>query len=240
MTPLRIFIGYDPREAVAYHVLAHSLLARATQPISITPLVRQALYRVHRRPRGPKESTDFAFTRFLVPYLSCYEGFSVFMDCDMLARCDIGDVLLYTLSHPGKALYVCQHDYTPKTSTKFLGQPQMAYPRKNWSSFMLFDNAQCTALTPDFVDSATGLELHRFTWLRDNQIGSLPLTWNWLVGEYEPNPAARVLHYTLGTPCFPDYSHCDQSDPWWVEYGAMLEPTKAMIPLEAVDFMEAS
>lgn len=219
---LRIFIGYDSREAIAYHVLAHSILQRITIPVSITPLVLKSLRLAgYSRPRGPLESTEFSLTRFLVPYLSNYDGWSVFMDSDMLCRVDLADLLMEMLRQREKAVLVCQHDYTPASTTKFLDQPQTVYPRKNWSSFMVFNNVKCTALTLDYVNQATGLELHRFQWMPDAQIGSLPLDWNWLVGEYPPNADAKVLHYTLGGPWFPDCALTDHADEWNAERAAM-------------------
>jgi hypothetical protein len=163
--PLRIFIGYDSKEPAAYHVLASSILRQTSIPIAIVPLTRQSVSRVYTRPRGPTESTEFSLTRFLVPYLSGYQGISVFMDCDMLVRTDMLDLWLHLLAEPGKAVWCCQHDYVPKALTKFDGHEQTKYPRKNWSSFMVFDNAKCEALTLDYVNHASGLDLHRFTWL---------------------------------------------------------------------------
>lgn len=221
MRPLNVFIGYDSREPAAFAVLAHSILRRATEPVSITPLRLDALRRFYTRPRGPTESTEFSLTRFLVPFLSNYEGLSVFMDCDMLMQADISELRLYPLVNPGKAVYVCQHDYTPKDATKFLGQQQTAYPRKNWSSFVLFDNERCQALTPEYVNTATGLELHRFHWLADEQIGSMPIEWNWLVGEYAPNVNAKNLHWTLGGPWFPEYRQADHAWAWEAELREM-------------------
>ncbi len=225
MTPLQIFIGYDRAEPVAFHVLAASILRRLSRPLAITPIVRTALNHVYTRERAPNEATEFSLTRFLVPYLSGYQGFSLFLDCDMLAQVDVGDVLLHAMADLGKAVYVCQHDYVPKSLTKFDGHEQTKYPKKNWSSVCLFDNAKCMALTPEYVNTATGLELHRFQWLdSDSQIGSLPLEWNWLVGEYPANPKAKILHYTNGTPCFAAYADCDQADLWWDEYAEMRNP----------------
>lgn len=238
--PLRIFIGYDSKEPIAYHVLVSSILRRASVPVSIIPLTRQSLGRTYTRPRGPTEATEFSLTRFLVPYLSEYRGLSVFMDCDMLLRVDILELWLDLLAQPGKAVWCCHHDYVPKALIKFEGHEQTRYPRKNWSSFMVFDNAQCKALTPAYVNTASGLELHRFhwlddwtpptraSWMTDQPIGSLPLTWNWLVGEYETNPAAKNYHYTNGTPCFPDYAACDHAAEWWDEYRAMTAPLMGM------------
>lgn len=222
--PLRIFIGWDSREPVGYHVCAHSILTRASGPVSIIPLVRQGLPMLTRT-RNAMESTEFAFSRFLVPYLSNYEGISVFMDSDMLVRGDMFDLFTPGLLH-GRAVAVCQHDYTPKQTTKMDGKQQTVYPRKNWSSFMIFNNRKCQALTPEYVNSATGLQLHRFQWTTDERVGSLPLEWNWLVGEYEKNPDARILHYTNGLPCFLDYQDCDHADLWWKEYASMMEPVQ--------------
>jgi hypothetical protein len=215
---LDIFIGYDPRESVAYHTLAHSVLRRSSVPISVAPLVQSQLKGIYRRPRGPTESTEFSLTRFLVPALSEYRGWSVFMDCDMLCRVDIAALQAEAERQPEKAVLVCQHDYVPKTERKFLDQVQTKYPRKNWSSLMLFNNARCRALTPDYVNSASGLELHRFAWLDDAMIGALPLEWNWLVGEYPYKADARIVHYTLGGPYFEASRNCDYAAEWFAEF----------------------
>ena len=215
---LDIFIGYDPRESVAYHTLAHSILRRSSMPISVAPLVQSQLKGMYRRPRGPTESTEFSLTRFLVPALSEYRGWSVFMDCDMLCRVDIAGLQEEMDRHADKAVLVCQHDYVPKTARKFLDQVQTKYPRKNWSSLMLFNNARCRALTADYVNSASGLELHRFAWLDDAMIGALPLEWNWLVEEYPYKAAAKIVHYTLGGPYFEAYRDCDYAGEWFAEF----------------------
>ncbi len=222
--PLRIFIGWDSKEPAA-----DSIIRRTTQPVSIVPLRLQALERIYTRQRGPTESTEFSLTRFLVPFLSGYEGTSIFMDSDMLCQVDIGDVLLYPLADPGKAVYVCQHDYIPKQATKHLGQQQTTYPRKNWSSFMIFDNAKCQALTPEYVNTASGLQLHRFEWLANDQIGGLPLEWNWLVEEYAPNPQAKILHYTNGGPWFEDTFACDQAELWLAAAALTMGATEAVL-----------
>jgi hypothetical protein len=222
--PLRIFIGFDSREPVAYHVAAHSILRRASIPVSIAPLAITQLRGLYTRQRGPTESTEFSLTRFLVPYLCDFKGIAIFMDCDMVLKVDIADVMIDTPQLQERAVYVCQHDYEPKPGTKFLEQMQTAYPRKNWSSFAVFNCDHCRLLTPDYVNAATGLQLHRFQWTTDQQIGSLPLEWNWLVGEYPQNPDAKVLHYTLGGPWFLEFAECDQADVWWDEYAAMRAP----------------
>ena len=218
---LNIYIGYDPRESVAFYTLAHSILRRASIPVSIAPVMQSQLKGVYTRPRGPTESTEFSLTRFLVPSLSAFKGWAVFMDCDMLCRTDIASLAAEIEKNTDKAVLVCKHDYVPKTERKFLNQVQTKYPRKNWSSLMLFNNERCRALTTQYVNSASGLDLHRFLWTQDGLIGGLPLEWNWLVGEYEYNPAAKIVHYTLGGPYFDDYRDCDYAAEWFQELESM-------------------
>jgi hypothetical protein len=213
----RVYIGYDSKESVAYHTLAHSILRRSSIPVSIAPVMQSQLNGLYTRPRGSTESTEFSLTRFLVPALSGYRGWSMFMDCDMLCRADIAELAALRDQAADKSVLVCKHDYVPKTKRKFLDQVQTRYERKNWSSLMLFNNERCRALTPQYVNSATGLDLHRFKWIDDASIGGLPLEWNWLVGEYEANPAAKIVHYTLGGPWFDEYRDCDYADEWLEE-----------------------
>lgn len=218
---LHIFIGYDSKEVVAYNVLQHSIIRQAKYPVCITPVVRDQIEDFSRA-RGRNESTEFTYTRFMVPYLCNFKGFSVFMDCDMLAQCDINEIM--RIIDPKYAVSVVKHDYTPKTWLKFLGQEQTRYEKKNWSSFMVFNNELCTALTPQYVNRATGMELHQFKWLEsEDLIGELPVEWNHLVGEYERNPKAKIVHYTLGTPCFPEYSSCEYAQQWFTEKAYMLD-----------------
>ncbi len=216
-----IYIGYDPRESVAFYTLAHSISRRSSVPISIAPLSQSLLKGIYRRSRGPTESTEFSMTRFLVPHLSEYRGWSIFMDCDMLCRADILQLFEETQRQADKAVLVCKHDYVPKTARKFLDQIQTKYVRKNWSSLMLFNNELCRSLTTDYVNSAPGLDLHRFAWIDDAAIGELPLEWNWLVDEYAYNPRAKIVHFTIGGPYFDAYRECDYSDEWFAEFESM-------------------
>ena len=211
---IRVFVGYDDNEKVAFSTLSHSLLKHATQPIAITPIRLQNIKDVFVRERLPIQSTEFAFSRFLVPYLCNYSGHAIFMDCDMLSRSDIS--ALWRQRTTKYAVQCVQHDYTPTSTVKFLNQPQTPYPKKNWSSMMLFNNAKCTALTPDYVNSATGLELHQYKWLENEElIGKIDEEWNWLVGEYEYNSNAKLVHYTEGGPYFKKYKNCDYAEEWF-------------------------
>lgn len=218
---IRVFIGYDPREAVAYNVLAHSIHVRASEPVSIAPLMLSQLKSVLTRERHPLQSTDFSFSRFLTPHLSGYTGWSVFMDCDMLVLRDISE--LWKLRDDRYAVMVVKHDHVPKESVKFLGQLQSKYEKKNWSSVMLFNNARCRALEPDYVNRASGLELHQFKWLEsDELIGALPDAWNHLVGYNPPRRDVALVHYTLGGPYFPEYADCEYAEAWRAERDALL------------------
>ena len=219
--PIRVFIGYDPLETVAFSVLAHSIHRHASVPVAIIPVMLSQLGGVFTRERNPLQSTEFSFSRFLTPYLSNYDGWSLFMDCDMILREDIAN--LWKLRDDNYAVMCVQHDYEPVTNDKFLGQKQTKFAKKNWSSVMLLNNARCRALTPDFVNTATGLELHQFKWLEgDHLIGALPARWNHLVGEYEPNEDAAIVHYTIGGPYFDEYATCEFADEWFAERDAML------------------
>jgi len=218
---IRVFIGFDPREAVAYSVLAHSICARSSRPVAIAPLMLSQLSGLLTRERHPLQSTDFSFSRFLTPYLSGYEGWSLFVDCDMLVLEDICE--LWKLRDERCAVMVVKHHHVPRETAKFLGEPQTAYEKKNWSSVMLFNNARCRALTPEYVNRASGLELHQFKWLQDDAlIGSLPQRWNHLVGYDAPRTDAALVHYTLGGPYFDAYGDCEYSAQWRAERERML------------------
>jgi hypothetical protein len=218
---IRVFVGYDPRETVAYNVLAHSILVRASRPVSISPLALSQLDGIMTRERHPLQSTDFSFSRFLTPYLSDFSGWSIFTDCDMLVLDDIAK--LYDLRDDRYAVMVVKHQHTPREDIKFLDQPQSKYEKKNWSSVMLFNNVRCSALTPDYVNRASGLELHQFKWLGDDGlIGELPHCWNHLVGYDVPRPGMSLVHYTLGGPYFDEYRDCEYSKEWFADRDAML------------------
>ena len=220
-TLIRMFIGYDPREAVSFSVHAHSIQRHASRPVAVIPLMLSQLGGLLWRERHPKQSTDFSFSRFLAPYLSDFEGWSLFTDCDMIVRDDVAK--LWDLRDDRFAVMCVKHNHVPKESVKFFGQLQTRYEKKNWSSVMLFNNARCTALTPDYVNTASGLELHQFKWLQDDSlIGELPASWNHLVGEDVPCQDAKLVHFTIGGPYFSEYHGCEFTDQWLAEKEAML------------------
>ena len=213
---INIFIGYDPLEKVAYHTLVQSIIENSSQPVSITPIAKSHLKNYYQRTRTVKESTEFSITRFLTPFLSAYQGWSIFLDCDMVVTTDI--TKLWELRNEQYAVMCVKHDYKPTSTRKFLNQEQTAYPKKNWSSVMLFNNSKCKALTPEVVQYEDGLFLHQYKWLNnENLIGDLPPDWNFLVGEEKALPnktLPSLIHYTLGGPYFDDYRNCDYSNIW--------------------------
>jgi lipopolysaccharide biosynthesis glycosyltransferase len=214
---INVFIGYDSKEKAAFNVLSYSILRNSTQPVAITPIYLPNIKDDFVRARNNLSSTEFSFSRFIVPHLMNYQGWALFMDCDMLMKADIAE--LWRMRDDRYAVQVCQHDYHPKSTTKFLNQTQTAYPKKNWSSFMLMNCSKCTRLTPDYVNSASGLELHQFKWLNsDQQIGGLPLEWNWLASEYDYKKNVKNVHFTEGGPWFDEYKETDYADEWWMYY----------------------
>lgn len=209
---IRVVIGFDQREAVAYHTFCQSILEKASQPVSFTPLALNSL--TSYTETHTDGSNSFIYSRFLTPYLFDFEGWAIFADGDMLCRDDIAK--LWAMRDDSKAVLVVKHDYKTKAKDKYLGNKNEDYPRKNWSSVMLFNcgHPANKILTPDFVAKQTGAFLHRFTWLSDDLVGELPKEWNWLATEYPDNYDASLVHYTLGTPCFKDYWECEMSDEW--------------------------
>ncbi len=220
-----IFIGYDFRERAAANVLIDSIYQKSSLPVSITPLITSQLKKkeLFYRERDKNQSTDFSFTRFLVPNLMGYKGWAIFMDCDMLCRVDISR--LWSLREEGKSLMCVKHNHNPKLEKKFLGEKQTKYQKKNWSSLMLFNCAKCKSLTVDYVNKASGLELHQFKWLKDeSEIGDIKdFGWNFLINVQDlPKQKEKVdqiplLHWTLGGPWFRENDNLTEFDKEWFE-----------------------
>ena len=213
---INLFVGFDPREAVAYHVFCNSIIQNTSVPVQITPLVLSQLQEFNET--HDDRSNDFVYSRFLTPYLSDFKGWAIFADGDMICQGDLKELI--DMADPSKALMVVKHDYQTKATQKYLGNINENYPRKNWSSVILWncDHSKHKILTPDFVSKQTGKFLHRFSWLDDQDIGELPLEWNWLASEYRVNREAKLIHFTLGTPCFKDYKNSDMADIWYHYY----------------------
>lgn len=218
---INTYIGYDPKETIAFYVFAHSIESRSSKPVSITPINVAQLEGVYSRPVHELQSTEFSFSRFLVPYLSNFVGWSLFMDCDMLMLDDI--VKLWDLRDENYAVQVVKHLHVPIEDKKFLNQTQTKYEKKNWSSVMLFNNKKCKTLSPEYVNNASGLELHQFKWLdSEDLIGDLPSSWNHLVGYDSYSAEVSNVHFTNGGPYFQAYKNCDYADLWFREKSKML------------------
>ena len=216
MSKINLYVGYDEREAIAYHVFCHSVIKNTSIPVKITPLVLSQLQEFNETHQD--RSNDFVYSRFLTPYLNKFDGWAIFADGDMICQADLKELI--GMADPNKALMVVKHDYQTKASIKYLGNINENYPRKNWSSVILWNcsHPKHKILTPEFVSNQTGKFLHRFSWLDDNDIGELPIEWNWLACEYEKNTEAKLIHYTLGTPCFKDFRDTDMAEIWYDYY----------------------
>jgi lipopolysaccharide biosynthesis glycosyltransferase len=222
---MKVFVGYDPREDIAYQVCKHSILSK--QPSAdVRPLKQQELRDAgwYSRPVDKLASTEFTFTRFLVPELTNFEGWALFIDCDIILTTDIKE--LFDCADDQYAVMCVKHDYRVKEGTKMDGQKQTIYPRKNWSSVVLFNCSHPSnkKLDMDLVNSLeiNGAYLHRFSWLADEEIGELDHTWNYLVGVYDDLEKPKLLHYTEGGPWFENYRNCEFHKLWKKELQDMM------------------
>lgn len=209
---LKLVVGFDQREAVAYHAFCQSVLEKASVPVSFLPLAENTLHDYHET--HTDGSNKFIYSRFLTPYLMNFEGWAIFADGDMICKDDMAR--LWGLRDESKAVLVVKHDYKTKAPKKYFGNKNEDYPRKNWSSVILWNCAHSAnrVLTPELIENQTGSYLHRFSWLTDSLIGELPREWNWLATEYPDNDEAKIIHYTLGTPCLSDYKTAPMSEHW--------------------------
>jgi hypothetical protein len=223
---LQVFVGWDPREDTAWEVCRHSILSRTdARKVSVTPLVQSELRAqgLYTRDIDTRAATEFSLTRFLTPHLAGNKGYAIFVDCDFLFLTDIQEVLKEI--DPSKAISVVKHDYTPQPGIKMDGSVQYPYPRKNWSSFIVFNCAHpdVQALTPAIVNAAEPAFLHRFNWLEDESIGEIDKGWNYLEGWYAPTyNKLKAVHYTLGGPWFEHKSDCDFADLWIDEHHKLM------------------
>jgi len=211
---IRVFIGYDSRFPVLFNVAQHSIIRHCSKPVAITPIKLTHLKGVFDRERVAIQSTEFSFSRFLTPYLCDFKGWAIFMDNDIVVRTDLAE--LWALRDERYAVQCVKHDHQPTSHVKFMGEKQTLYNKKNWSSVMLMNCAKCSKLTPEYVNRASGLELHQFKWLEsDALIGALPLQWNFLVEYYKHDNSAKVLHYTEGGPYYEATRHVDFAEEWF-------------------------
>ena len=192
---MRVYIGYDPRQPIAHAVAAHSMWEKSSGPVSISPL------RLNQLPLTRRGLTEFTYSRFLVPHVSNYEGVSLFVDADTLTRADVYEMLAYPIAYPDVPVFVV------KGKLKF-----------EWSSVMLFNNALCRNLTPEFVENPANA-MFDMAWAE--RIGKLPAQWNHLVGYDKYDAGAKLVHFTQGVPVWPETKNCDFSTEWLEMYRHM-------------------
>ena len=224
-SPFRVFVGWDSSEDIAYQVCRHSILTRTSVPVQVTPIKQEELRHrgLYTREADPLASTEFTYTRFFVPYLAGYEGWALFCDCDFLWLADIKGLI--ELIDDRYAILCVHHDHRPPEPRKMDGRHQTLYPRKNWSSLVLYNcgHPANSVLTPDVINARTGAFLHRFQWLDDSLVGAVDETWNWLEG-WSSKPDAdhpNVVHFTRGGPWFDEWKHVDYAELWLAEERAL-------------------
>lgn len=213
---IRIFIGQDSRFPIPAFVLAYSIRKYTSIPIQINLLRLEKLdfnYKINEH-----GSTEFTYSRFLIPYLCNYKGIALFMDNDMLCLTDIVNLFNYDMNNC--ALRVVKHDYKPTTSTKMYGTKQIPYRRKNWSSLMLMNCFRLKLWTKEYVENTSGMNLHQFNHIPDNQIDNIESTWNDLD---HVDKFTKILHYTTGGPWFKEYENCEHANIWKAYYKEWLE-----------------
>jgi lipopolysaccharide biosynthesis glycosyltransferase len=209
---LNIWIGYDSQFSLNTTVQEASIKKYSSIQFKINYLRLPELSEILTRKRDNLQTTDSAFTRWLVPYLSNYSGWNLYMDSDMMLRDDISKLL--ELCDDSKAVMVAKHPVYELSDKKFNHHTQTNYDRKYWSSLILFNSNKCKDLTLDYVNNAKGLDLHQFKWLPDDMIGSLPLKWNHLVGVEDYNEKASLVHWTNGGPWFDKFKSIEFSEEW--------------------------
>jgi len=228
-----IVVGFDPREAVAYHTFCQSVLEKATVPVAFVPLVLNTLTEYNEK--HTDGSNGFIYSRFLTPFLMGFNGWAIFADGDMVCREDIAK--LWEVRDDSKAVMVVKHDYKTTSPIKYLGNQNVNYPRKNWSSLILWNCAhpKNRLLRPNYIENASGAHLHRFAWLEDQDIGEIEIRWNWLATEFPSRNDAKLVHYTLGTPCFKEYRNSSMSEYWHQNFRRMIAGIQYDLPFSCTD-----
>ena len=216
-----VVVGFDQREAVAYHVFTQSVIEKSSIPIRFLPLNINSLTAYKETHRDG--SKEFIYSRFLVPYLMNFNGWAIYADGDMVCLEDIKK--LWNLRDNKYAIQVVKHDYKTKIKNKYWGNKNENYPRKNWSSLILWncEHESHKILTPDFIQKQTGAFLHRFNWIKDSEIGDINKEWNWLAMEYEEKQDINLIHYTIGTPCFEEYENSSLASYWKKSFLSILD-----------------
>jgi|TARA_E500000178_G_C16993659_1_gene742082 hypothetical protein len=226
MEKIKIFIGYDKNEVVAYHTCVQSIIENSSIPVEFTPINLKHLKKFYNRPKKKVDSTEFSISRFLVPSMSDFKGISLYVDCDFIFFADVAELIKLYKKNPNKSVWCVKHNYKTSSKKKFLGNVQYSYYRKNWSSFILFNNAKCKMLKSRTVEKANGFYLHKFEWLKDSQIASLPKSWNVLIGEQSIPKKPKAVHFTIGGPYFKQFKNTKMAKEWFNFYKKVKHPLK--------------
>ena len=216
-----IVVGFDQKESIAYHTFVQSVIEKSTMPLRFMPLSVGSLPNYKEVQKDG--SNDFIYSRFLVPYLMNFKGWAIYADGDMVCLKDIKK--LWNMRDNKFAVQVVKHDYKTKVKNKYWGNKNEDYPRKNWSSLILWncEHKSHKILTPEFIQKQSGAFLHRFSWIKDKEIGAIEKKWNWLAMEYEEIKDVNLIHYTIGTPCFEEYHDKSLSLYWKKSFLNLLE-----------------
>lgn len=223
MRPIQIYVGFDGREEIAYHLFCRSVLANTRAQVAFIPITGE---------QHQGASNSFNLIRFRVAEMAGFRGMAIYADSDMLLRKG-GDVQdLIDLAEPYCAVSVAQHQYATKHPVKYWGQQNLDYPRKNWSSLQVIDCQHAVwrriaerGYADETAVAYTPAALHRFSFIaNDDEIGRLPLEWNWLVGEYDFKEDVKLAHFTLGIPPHfaYDFNAIGYVAEWWREYAKMI------------------
>jgi len=228
-----IYIGYDPKEESYVHVLKKSIEDNTNMTYNIVPLVQKELRRSGLYYRtgemtdygrvdcfdGKPFSTEFSFTRFLVPFLNQFSGLALFMDCDMFVRSDISEIFDTYGQQKNFPISCIHHDHAPIAEQKMDGQIQTIYRRKNWSSFVLWncDHPALKHFTVADVNTKSGSWLHAFEFIDYDPIGEIHPEWNWLDSHSPAEIEAKCVHFTTGGPVYPDWKGMREIDNQYAE-----------------------
>jgi len=215
---MKIYIGHDSRFPQATRVCRKSIEDYREHEIKY--LDKKSLTRVgvYGREDISGESTEFSFTRFYVPMLCHYKGIAMFCDNDFLWKCDPTEMIKYL---GDKTIAVVKHKDMDIKQTKMSGVVNKSYPRKNWSSLIIYNCSKLRHLTKAYLDSSQASDLHELRWVDDNEIAEIPKSYNHLVGYYKKHNRIKALHYTLGGPWFDDYKNGEFSEEWWKVYKSL-------------------
>lgn len=235
---LNVFAGYDPRVPEGFETFRHSVERHASHRVVVIPLDQTKLRKggLYWRPRDEQSSTPFSLTRFLIPALCGFRGFAAFVDgSDMLSTSDIAHLFDFAQGSMDQPRVWCvPHSYTPNAGPKFFGAAQHIYPRKNWSSVMVFNCARCTSLTVRAVNENSPAWLHQMQWVNSDEIGELSAEWNWLAGEpgfhWTAEHPPGLIHYTLGLPSVPEAVPTEFDGLWYAERDLLREKIHAPTP----------